>query len=85
MATSPHVQHRGLPVLQSAERLLDKGVDDREDPRRPRSPAQRAEMMQKTGRRTVPQIFIGEPHVGGCDDLFALDRAAGSTRCSKAT
>ena len=38
-------------------------------------PARREEMMQKTGRRTVPQIYIGEHHVGGCDDLYALDRA----------
>ncbi len=38
-------------------------------------PAQRDEMMKKTGRRTVPQIYIGELHVGGFDDLAALDRA----------
>ena len=38
-------------------------------------------MMQITGRRTVPQIFIGDTHVGGCDDLIALDRAALSRRC----
>jgi glutaredoxin 3 len=38
-------------------------------------PARRAEMMEKTGRRTVPQIYIGETHVGGYDDLAALDRA----------
>jgi glutaredoxin 3 len=38
-------------------------------------PAQRDEMMQKTKRRTVPQIYIGETHVGGCDDLMALDAA----------
>ena len=36
-------------------------------------PARRAEMMEKTGRRTVPQIFIGDTHVGGCDDLCALE------------
>jgi glutaredoxin 3 len=35
----------------------------------------RAEMIERSGRRTVPQIFIGEKHVGGCDDLFALDRS----------
>ena len=41
-----------------------------------RDPTLRAEMMQRAqGRRTVPQIFIGERHVGGCDDLYALDRA----------
>jgi glutaredoxin 3 len=38
-------------------------------------PAQRAEMIQRSGRRTVPQIFIGERHIGGCDDLLALDAA----------
>ena len=37
-------------------------------------PERRAEMMQKSGRRTVPQIWIGERHIGGCDDLYALDR-----------
>ena len=40
-------------------------------------PAQRARMMQATGRRTVPQIFIGDTHVGGCDDLFELDQRGG--------
>ena len=38
-------------------------------------PARRAEMMERTGRRTVPQIYIGETHVGGYDDLAALDQA----------
>jgi len=38
-------------------------------------PALRAEMIARTGRRTVPQIFIGDRHVGGCDDLYALDAA----------
>jgi glutaredoxin 3 len=42
-----------------------------------RDPARRAEMMEKTGRRTVPQIYIGDTHVGGFDDLAALDRAGG--------
>ena len=40
-------------------------------------PAQREHMMQLTGRRTVPQIFIGDTHVGGCDDLVELDRRGG--------
>ena len=40
-------------------------------------PSQRAEMVRRSGRRTVPQIFIGETHVGGCDDLVALDRSGG--------
>jgi glutaredoxin 3 len=42
-----------------------------------RDPARRSEMMEKTGRRTVPQIYIGDTHVGGYDDLSALDRAGG--------
>ncbi len=40
-------------------------------------PDQRAVMMERSGRRTVPQIFIGDRHVGGCDDLLALDAAGG--------
>jgi len=40
-------------------------------------PEQRAVMMERSGRRTVPQIFIGERHIGGCDDLHALDAAGG--------
>jgi glutaredoxin 3 len=40
-------------------------------------PAQRAEMIRRSGRRTVPQIFIGERHIGGCDDLLALEAAGG--------
>ena len=42
-----------------------------------RDPVKRAEMMEKTGRRTVPQIYIGDTHVGGYDELSALDRAGG--------
>jgi glutaredoxin 3 len=59
-----------------AERLLKaKGVDDIEKVRIDLDPEQRNQMMQKTGRRTVPQIYIGDTHVGGFDDLSALDRA----------
>jgi glutaredoxin 3 len=59
-----------------AERLLKaKGVETIEKVRVDLEPEQRAEMMQKTGRRTVPQIYIGDTHVGGFDDLSALDRA----------
>jgi glutaredoxin 3 len=59
-----------------AERLLQsKGVAEIEKIRVDLEPEQRAEMMEKTGRRTVPQIYIGETHVGGFDDLSALDRA----------
>jgi glutaredoxin 3 len=62
------------PFCQSAERLLiEKGVAV-EKIRVDLEPARRAEMMQKSGRRTVPQIWIDERHVGGCDDLYALDR-----------
>jgi glutaredoxin 3 len=58
-----------------AERLLlSKGVQI-EKVRVDLAPERRAEMMEKTGRRTVPQIYIGATHVGGYDDLAALDRA----------
>jgi glutaredoxin 3 len=58
-----------------AERLLKaKGVDIIEKIRVDLEPQQRVEMMQKTGRRTVPQIYIGDTHVGGFDDLSALDK-----------
>ena len=63
------------PFCQSAERLLrEKGVAV-ERIRVDLEPARRAEMMQKSGRRTVPQIWIGDLHVGGCDDLYALEHA----------
>jgi len=62
------------PFCQSAERLLlEKGVRV-EKVRVDLEPARRAEMMQRSGRHTVPQIWIGERHVGGCDDLYALER-----------
>ena len=64
------------PYCLMAERLLkSKGVDEIEKIRIDLDPQQRAEMMEKTGRRTVPQIYIGDTHVGGFDDLAALDRA----------
>ena len=64
------------PFCQRAELLLkSRGVADIEKIRVDLDPARRDEMMQKTGRRTVPQICIGELHVGGFDDLVALDRA----------
>ena len=63
------------PYCVMAERLLKaKGVDDIEKVRIDLDPEQRAQMMQKTGRRTVPQIYIGDTHVGGFDDLSKLDR-----------
>jgi glutaredoxin 3 len=59
-----------------AEKLLQKkGVTNLEKILIDRDPAQREVMMTRTGRRTVPQIYIGETHVGGYDDLVALDRA----------
>jgi glutaredoxin 3 len=69
---------RVCPYCQMAERLLrSKGVAEIEKILIDADPAQREEMMQKTGRRTVPQIYIGDTHVGGYDDLSALDRAGG--------
>ncbi len=63
------------PYCIMAERLLKaKGIETIEKIRVDLDPQQRAEMMQKTGRRTVPQIYIGDTHVGGFDDLSALDR-----------
>jgi glutaredoxin 3 len=64
------------PFCLMAERLLkSKGVAQIEKIRIDLEPARRDEMMQRTGRRTVPQIYIGEMHVGGYEDLVALDRA----------
>jgi glutaredoxin 3 len=66
------------PFCLMAERLLkSKGVADIEKIRVDLEPARRDEMMQRTGRRTVPQIYVGARHVGGYDDLAALDRAGG--------
>ena len=63
------------PFCHSAERLLEKkGVRDLERVRVDLEPSRRAEMMRQSGRRTVPQIWIGERHIGGCDDLYALER-----------
>ena len=66
------------PYCQMAERLLkSKGVNNIEKIRIDLDPAKREEMMTKTQRRTVPQIYIGDKHVGGFDDLAALDKAGG--------
>jgi glutaredoxin 3 len=66
------------PYCTMAERLLkSKGVAEIEKIRVDLDPARRAEMMEKTGRRTVPQIYIDDRHVGGFDDLAALDHAGG--------
>jgi glutaredoxin 3 len=64
------------PYCVQAERLLAaKGVTGIDKIRVDLDPARRDEMVQKSGRRTVPQIWIGDTHVGGYDDLVALDRA----------
>jgi glutaredoxin 3 len=64
------------PYCVRAERLLDaKGVTNIEKIRVDLDPEQKVVMMQKTGRRTVPQIYVGDTHVGGFDDLYALDQA----------
>jgi glutaredoxin 3 len=64
------------PFCLMAERLLkSKGVSEIEKIRVDLEPQRREEMMQRTGRRTVPQIYVGDRHVGGYDDLAALDRA----------
>ena len=66
------------PYCQRAEMLLkQRGVEHIEKVRIDEHPERRQEMMERTGRRTVPQIYIGETHVGGFDDLAALDRAGG--------
>jgi glutaredoxin 3 len=62
------------PYCIQAKRVLKaRGVEQIDEVRIDSDPAQREHMMQITGRRTVPQIFIGTTHVGGCDDLMALD------------
>jgi glutaredoxin 3 len=62
------------PYCVRAEQLLTrKGVTEIEKVRVDLEPERREEMMQKTGRRTVPQIYIGDTHVGGCDDLYELE------------
>ena len=66
------------PYCVMAEKLLTKkGVSEIEKIRVDLDPGKREEMMQITGRRTVPQVFIGERHIGGFDDLSALDAGGG--------
>jgi len=62
------------PFCQSAERLLVEKGAAIEKVRVDLEPSRRAEMTQRSGRRTVPQIWIGARHVGGCEDLYALER-----------
>ena len=63
--------------IRAKQILKAKGVEQIEEIRIDMQPGERARMMEITGRRTVPQIFIGETHVGGCDDLMALDGRGG--------
>jgi glutaredoxin 3 len=63
--------------IRAKQILKAKGVEQIEEIRIDTAPEQRDHMMKITGRRTVPQIFIGETHVGGCDDLMALDAKGG--------
>ena len=66
------------PYCQRAKALLkQRGVEQIEEIRVDLHPAERDTMVQLTGRRTVPQIFIGDTHVGGCDELIALDQKGG--------
>ena len=66
---------QSCPYCVQAKALLkQRGVEQIDEVRVDLEPAERSTMMQLTGRRTVPQIFIGDTHVGGCDDLVELDR-----------
>jgi glutaredoxin 3 len=63
------------PYCQAAQRLLEKkGVRDIEKVRVDLEPARREEMARRSGSSTVPQIWVGARHVGGCDELYALER-----------
>jgi glutaredoxin 3 len=63
--------------IRAKQILKSKGVEAIDEVRIDMQPQERAKMMEITGRRTVPQIFIGDTHVGGCDDLIALDSRGG--------
>ncbi|MDP2680264.1 MAG: glutaredoxin 3 [Rhodoferax sp.] len=63
--------------IRAKQLLTARGVDHIEEIRIDQLPVERDQMMAATGRRTVPQIFIGSTHVGGCDDLVALDAKGG--------
>ena len=63
--------------LRAKDLLRRRGVEHIEELRIDLDPQARATMMRETGRRTVPQIYIGDTHVGGCDDLYALDASGG--------
>ncbi len=63
--------------IRAKQLLKQRGVESIDEIRVDLNPAERDAMIQKTGRRTVPQIFIGDTWVGGCDDLIALDQKGG--------
>jgi glutaredoxin 3 len=63
--------------IRAKQILKSRGVDAIDEVRVDLNPQERFKMMEITGRRTVPQIFIGDTHVGGCDDLVALDHRGG--------
>ena len=63
--------------IRAKQILKAKGVEAIDEVRVDLNPQERFKMMEITGRRTVPQIFIGDTHVGGCDDLVALDQRGG--------
>lgn len=65
--------------IRAKQILKAKGVAEIDEIRVDADPDERVKMMKLTGRRTVPQIFIGDTHVGGCDDLIALDGRGGLT------
>ncbi len=66
------------PYCVRAKALLkQRGVESIDETRVDMDPSARSRMIELTGRRTVPQIFIGDTHVGGCDDLVALDQRGG--------
>jgi glutaredoxin 3 len=70
--------------IRAKQILKSKGVEQIEEIRIDTDPQARNTMMEITQRRTVPQIFIGDTHVGGCDDLMAWTAAAASFRCCRA-
>jgi len=63
--------------IRAKQLLLERGVAQIEEIRVDLDPHERSRMMEITGQRTVPQIFIGQTHVGGCDDLVSLDQRGG--------
>lgn len=74
------------PYCVRAKQLLKaRGVEHIEEVRIDQLPEERSRMMALTGRRTVPQIFIGDQHVGGCDELIALDGRGGLLPLLQAT